>query len=102
MLQILQAFSSYIDVPAEDLKAGRATPAFAAGTEDGRGEGMRIHSSRDKPADAFAAVRYRGKWFWIDESDLRAKRAMTAVMFFFTLSESGGDEHLPLITIPAQ
>jgi len=27
---------------------------------------------------------------------------MTTVMFFFTLTDSGGNEKLPLITIPAQ
>ena len=48
------------------------------------------------------AVRYRGYWFWIDDGDWKSKRALTAVMFFFTLAESGGEEKLPLITIPAQ
>jgi hypothetical protein len=45
----------------------------------------------------------RGYWFWIDDDDDRkTKRAMTAITCFFTLSETGGDERLPLITIPAQ
>ena len=50
---------------------------------------MRIHSGKDKPADAFAAVHYRDYWFWVDDGDLRTKRALTAVMFFFTLAETG-------------
>jgi hypothetical protein len=33
---------------------------------------------------------------------LQTKRALTAVMFFFTLSESGENEKLPLIIIPTQ
>ncbi len=32
----------------------------------------------------------------------QTKRAMTAIMFFFTLADTGGNEKLPLITIPAQ
>jgi hypothetical protein len=63
---------------------------------------MRIPSSREKPADAFAAVFHRGHSFWIDNSDWRTKRALTAVMFFFTLEGTGGAENLPLVTIPAQ
>ena len=63
---------------------------------------MRIHSGKDKPKDAFAAVYYRNYWFWVDEGDWQTKRALTAVMFFFTLAETGGEEKLPLITIPAQ
>jgi hypothetical protein len=31
-----------------------------------------------------------------------SKRALTAIMFFFTLGDTGGNENLPLITIPAQ
>ena len=34
--------------------------------------------------------------------DRQTKRALTAVMFFFTLSDTGSPEKLPLITIPAQ
>ena len=47
-------------------------------------------------------MRYRDYWFWIDNSDLLTKRALTVVMFIFTLSETEGTEKLPLITIPAQ
>jgi hypothetical protein len=54
------------------------------------------------PADAFAAVHHRGHWFWIDDGDWQTKRALTAVMFFFTLAETGDSGKLPLITIPAQ
>lgn len=30
------------------------------------------------------------------------QRALTAVMFFFTLADTGSPDKLPLITIPAQ
>jgi hypothetical protein len=63
---------------------------------------VRIYIGKDKPADAFAAAPYRGHWFWIDDGDWRTKRALTAVMFFFTLADTGASEKLPLITIPAQ
>jgi hypothetical protein len=63
---------------------------------------VRIRSSKEKPTDAYAAVRYHGYWFWIDDGDLRTKRALTAVVFFFTLAETGAQERLPLVTIPAQ
>ena len=47
-------------------------------------------------------VHYRDHWFWVDDRDWRTKRALTAVMFFSTLAETGSPEKLPLITIPAQ
>jgi hypothetical protein len=36
----------------------------------------------------------------VDNGDWQTRRAMTVVMFFFTLADSGGPERLPLITIP--
>jgi len=38
----------------------------------------------------------------VDNGDLRTKRALTVVMFLFTLADTGSPEKLPLITIPAQ
>jgi hypothetical protein len=102
MLQIMQAFASYLEVPETHLKDHRAVPAFENMAPESRREGVRIHSGKDKPADTFAAVPYRGHWFWIDDGDLKTKRALTAVMFFFTLAETGDTGKLPLITIPAQ
>jgi hypothetical protein len=47
-------------------------------------------------------VYYRNHWFWVDDTDWLTKRAMTAIMFFFTLADTGSKEKLPLVTIPAQ
>lgn len=102
MLQIMMAFASYVDVPAQHLAASMATPALDDVGADGRQQPVRIHSGAERPANAFAAVRYRDHWFWVDDSDLQTKRAFTAVMFFFTLAETGGNDKLPLVTIPAQ
>jgi hypothetical protein len=63
---------------------------------------LRIKCSTEKPANAFAAVHYRNKWFWVDDRDWRTKRALSAVIFMFTMAEPRGNEQLPLITIPAQ
>ena len=102
MLQILGAFSTYMDVPEEHLKDASAVPAFEHTTAEPRQDVARIRSGKDKPKTSFAAVNYRGYWFWIEDGDLRTKRALTAVMYFFTLAETGGNDKLPLITIPAQ
>ncbi len=41
---------------------------------------VRIYSGKEKPATAFAAVRYRDYWFWVDNGDFRTKRALTVVI----------------------
>lgn len=102
MLQIMGALASFVDVPDAHLKDGSALPAFSNLSEESLEQRARIHSGADKPADAFTSVRYRDSWFWVDESDWQTKRALTAVMFFFTLADTGSNDKLPLITIPAQ
>jgi hypothetical protein len=102
MLQIMGAFATYLDAPEEHLKDHSAVPAFEHAPTETRQDPVRIRSGKEKPDAAYAAVHYRDYWFWIDNGDFMTKRAMTAVMFFFTLSGSGGTEQLPLITIPAQ
>jgi hypothetical protein len=101
LLQILQAFSSYIEVPEQDLQAKIVAPAFAHAETDTREVG-RIRSGPTRPETAYVAVQYRGHWFWVEDNDWATKRALTAVMFFFTLADTGGPDKLPLITIPAQ
>jgi hypothetical protein len=102
MLQIMGAFASSVDIPEADVKDTRALPGFSSLAADARADKVEIHSGKEKPSSAYAAVHYRDHWFWIDDRDWQTKRALTAVMFFFTLAETGSTERLPLITIPAQ
>jgi hypothetical protein len=103
MLQIMQAFASFVEVPEAHLKDSSAWPSPEnAPAAESRRQTVRIHSGKDKPVGAFASVRYRDYWFWVDNGDRQTKRALTVVMFFFTLAETGSPEKLPLITIPAQ
>lgn len=101
MLQILGAFASYVEVPEKHLKEGLAAPAFERESASERTVG-RIRSGSAKPENAYVAVQYQGQWFWVDGSDWQAKRALSAVMFFFTMADTGNAEHLPMVTIPAQ
>lgn len=102
MLQIMTAFSSYIDVPEAHIQDRSAVPTVDTGSADNPASGTLVHSGKEKPEHAYTAVRYRDYWFWIDHSNWQAKRALAAIMFFFTLSEAKGNNSLPLITIPAQ
>ncbi len=102
MLQIMAAFASYTEVPEEDVNSRRALPAVNDDNPEIPKQKLRIHSGKVKPMAAFASVYYRNHWFWVDDDDLQTKRALTAVMFFFTLAETGKAQTLPLITIPAQ
>jgi hypothetical protein len=103
MLQIMAAMASYTDVPEADVQEGRAVPTLRSPDSAGKDDPVKIKCSKANPgADAFAAVHYHNQWFWVDDRDWRTKRAFTAVMFLFTMTQDSGEERLPLITIPAQ
>jgi len=102
LIQIMAAFASYMDLPEAHLKDHSAVPAPADSSVKNQRNNMRIHSGKNKPATAYAAVHYRDHWFWVEDGDWQTKRALTAIMFFFTLAETGENAKLPLVTIPAQ
>jgi hypothetical protein len=91
-----------VQVPEQDLADGRATPM--PGTNPGA-EGyppMRILASDEYPQNAYAAAHYRGHWFWIDDRDLRSKRAFMFLLIFSSLSETGAVPQVPVVTIPTR
>jgi hypothetical protein len=103
VLEILVDLSSYVEVPAIHVEEKRVIPSFSDVTEDGKPVPplIRIHSSSSKPDNALVSVPYRGYWFWIDDRDVSSKAMFSFLMFIFTLTETGGKDATPIITIPA-
>lgn len=103
VLHLMQTMAAQVEVPAQHLAEHRTPPGWEALSNSQSDMRMiTIHSSPGIPADAFAAVQYRDHWFWIDDRDLKSKRAFALIMMMFTLADTGEKEPLPLITIPAQ
>ena len=103
MLEITAELASRVQVPASHVAENRASPGIFD-LVDSREETrvrVRIRSSTEKPADAFAAARYRDHWFYVDDRDFRSKRMLSFLMFFFTLAESPAPQKGPVLTIPA-
>ncbi|HTL59898.1 MAG TPA: hypothetical protein VL361_29775 [Candidatus Limnocylindrales bacterium] len=103
ILHIMMAMAAQAEVPPEDLAQGRVSPGYESIGAGGEATRLiRIHSSKSKPNDTYVLVQFRDHWFWIDDRDLRSKRAFSFMMMLFTLAETGDKENLPVITIPAQ
>ncbi len=102
ILQIMIALATEVEVPPEHVAEGRTIPALERGDETTpeRGRLIDIQYSPDKPENAFTAVKYRDHWFWIDDRDFQSKRTFAFLMILFSLTETGGREGLPLVTIP--
>lgn len=104
LLHILSLMAAQVEVPAEDMTRGRAVP----GLDEAKNGGVapvrlaRILSAKKKPVDAYVAVEYRDRWFWIEDGDLKSKRAFAFMMMLFTLMDTGEKQGLPILTIPTQ
>ncbi len=103
MLEILQELGAYIQVPETHVAERRVIGNFAMDADIAAGVVplMRVQSSKEKFKDAFASVRYRDYWFWIDDRDYQSKRLFSFLMFLFTLAETGSPVQAPAVTISA-
>ncbi len=101
IIEILSDISSTIEVPAEHVGEKRAPPTMEPEGDGIKGKMIRILYSDDNPEDAFAAVPYRDRWFWIDDKDYQSKKLFSFLMFVMTLTETGGKEGAPVVTISA-
>ena len=99
-LQIMIALAGYVQVPLKDVDEGRTLASFelASGAEPL----LHVLSGDSAPKDAYVAVRYRNRWFWVDDRDWRSKRTLSTIQLLFTLSNPARQQNLPQITIPAQ
>jgi hypothetical protein len=61
---------------------------------------LRIHSSVDRPADAFVAVRHYDHWFYIAHSDHMSKQAFSLLTYLFQMQAPQAQTLGPMITVP--
>jgi len=103
MTELLVELASWIDIPEEDLDQGRAARTQHAEKLDEVDIAplLRVHSAQAEPADAFVAVRVRDHWFFIDDKDLPSKRVFSFLMLLLSLTETGGGQAAPVVTVGA-
>lgn len=103
MIEILAGIAADIQVPEKHAADG-LTHANNDDIDSNPNDVSRVRvlSGASPPADAFAAIRYNGAWFWIANNDLNSKRAFTFLTLFFALAETGAVPAAPVLTIPVQ
>jgi hypothetical protein len=101
IIEILTDISATAEVPALHVAEQRVLPTMEPEGEGIKGPMVRILWSKEKPRDDFAAVPYRDCWFWVDDRDYRSKKLFSFLMFVMTLTETGGKEGAPIVTISA-
>jgi hypothetical protein len=103
MLQVMLELGILAQVPDADIAGGKATPGAGSipppTTE--RPPLLSIMSGAAAPPDAYVAIQYKGRWFWIADSDIRSKSIFTSVMLLFSISDVGVRSAPPVVTVPA-
>jgi len=103
MVQIMIEYAADIDVPQSDVDEGRVMPTrvVSTGNDAELLRLIRVHNGTAPPDDAYAAVPYRGRWYWVADNDLVSKASLQFVMMLFSLTERGTASNLaPVITVP--
>ena len=100
LMQMLGALSLGIEIPASHVERRLVPPVSVMPPAEHRL--LTVHSGPDEPDDSYVAVRYEDAWFWVANDDWKSKRTFSSILFLFTLSDAGGSDRLPVITIPAQ
>jgi hypothetical protein len=99
-------FASHgVEVPADDLKMGRA---MTTQDQSGKpfdwslvvGDLISIRSQSKMPGNAQVAIKYRGSWFYIDDSDLNTKYSFLLLDQLAALLGGKVEKAGPLLTLP--
>ena len=102
MLEIILNLGTGIDLPAGDAASGRVLPGLRQDGEAAAVPLVRIRSGAAAPEAAYAAVPYKGQWYWIDDTDIASKRTFTFMMILFSLAETGQVPAAPVVTVPSR
>jgi len=92
-------------VPQEDVRRGKLTTTKY---EDGLpfnwgdlfSDLFQIKSSSEKPSDAFVSIKYRGHWFYIDDTDVESKRTYALFSQIFAIQAGKIEIERPTLTLP--
>lgn len=104
MMQIMSAVASQIDVPESDVAEGRVIGRKKMESSEEKqkiSSRFTVNNGTTEPDDDFVSVRYRNRWFWIDDRDIASKRVFQFLLTLFSFTEKAEAGHnAPIITVP--
>jgi hypothetical protein len=105
VMGILYLLSQSVEAPQEDVRKGKLTTTkYADGSpfdwRDLFSNLFQIKSSPEKPSDAFVSIKYRGSWFYIDDTDVESKRTYALFSQIFAIQAGKINVERPILTLP--
>jgi len=102
MLELLLELGAGVDLPAGRANTGRVIPDRQQAGGAPPTTLVHIRSGAQAPADAYAAVAYKGNWYWIDDTDVASKSTFTFLLILSSLAETGQSVAAPVVTVPSR
>jgi hypothetical protein len=103
VMAMMEFMARGVEVPLEHLEDGWV---IDYGLQTSEGETAKalipftMHSSKSRPEKAFAAVRFRDYWYYIDHADIISKRALSLIIVLFRLQAPTPSGAAPILTLP--
>ncbi len=106
LLEVLYFLSHGVEPPAEHEAGGLVTITRDASGQpfdwsQVTGRLMRIRSAKEPPKGAYVRIRYRGHWYFIDDSDLTSKATFNLLTYLFSLQSISSNTVVPSLTVSA-
>jgi len=102
MMEIMQVAAKEVYVPEEDVEQGFATPNRRTDQSNSYGATDRfvIKSSESEPSNSILKIKYRGHWFFIEDSDLRSRETFAMLTALFAVVGGTVPGAHPVLTLP--
>ena len=104
---VMNLLSLAVEIPTEDFQANKALPSaeeeiYYLVVKQFLDVALHVHESNNPPKHAWVAVKSRGYWFYIDDTELSSKRTFTLAIELLNLQISGEEKgsSAPILTIP--
>ena len=108
LMSILFYLSHAVEVPEKDIENGVVTQTVDENGQvfdwknNASGTFLKIHCSHRFPENVFIATKYRGNWFYIEDSDLHSKSTFMFISTLFNLQtgEASANDVVPMLALP--
>lgn len=102
LAQVLAFISERMELPEQDIAAYTVSSVGSANGKSQLFDRVMIRSSLQQPVNTFVQVKYRGKWFWVDDNDLVTKKVFSFIMLAFTMMDKEESNSALQLTVPTQ
>jgi len=103
VMAMMEFMARGVEVPVKHLEDGWVIDYGLQNSEGEMVKGrfpFRMRSSKKRPENVFAAVRYQDYWYYIDHADITSKRALSLIIVLFRLQAPTPSGAAPILTLP--